>query len=334
MAKKDFYEVLGVNRSADEQTIRKAYRKLAKKYHPDSNPGDKEAEKRFKEVTEAYNVLSDKEKKKLYDQFGMAAFEEGASAGGYGGYEDRGGADSFWRGSSPGGNWQEMHFHTNSGDVNMDDILKGMFGGHAGGFSYNSGFDGYSGFGGRTGPQKGRDSEADLTVTFDEAAFGADKTITLRRDGKTDSLQVHIPAGIEDGKKIRLRGKGGAGVGGGAPGDLLLRVHVLEKPGFTRKGMDVYTTARIPYTTAVLGGEAVVDTLQGKVVCKVPAGTQSGSKIRLSGKGIVSMKNGKTRGDQYVTIEIDVPRHISAQAGRKLREYAALLEGETGKQSA
>ena len=209
MAKRDYYEVLGIGKNADAKEIKKAYRKLAKKYHPDMNPGDKNAEQKFKEITEAYNILSDDEKKKLYDQYGFAAFEEGAGAGG---------------------------------------------------------------------------------------AYGG--------------------------------GQGFHGQGGSA-GDLLLKVNVTSKPGFERKGMDIYTTANIPFTTAVFGGEAKVSTLYGDVICKIPEGTQSGRKIRLRGKGIVSMKDSTVHGDQYVTVQIQVPQNLSPEAKEKLREFQQVLYKDT-----
>ena len=353
--KRDYYEVLGVSRSADDNTIKKAYRKLAKKYHPDTNGGDPKAEQKFKEVTEAYNVLSDKEKRKLYDQFGHAAFDgsapgagaqggayEGPFQGGFGGFGGFGGGANGSNGS-----YQEYHF---SGD-DMDDILKNMFGGGAGNFrqgrtsdggtyySYSSngntggsrsqgGFSGgFSGFGGNSGSysgyqSKGEDLHASVSITFDEAAFGCDKRITLTDGhGENKTLQVHIPAGIDTGLSVRLRGKGQPGIGGGQAGDLLLEVTVGSRPGYERKGSDVYTTVNIPYTTAVFGGEATVETLYGNVVCKIREGTQSGTKIRLKGKGIVSMKDPKVHGDQYVTVQIQVPTGLSEEAKQKLREF-------------
>lgn len=339
-AKRDYYDVLGVSRNADESQIKKAYRKLAKKYHPDTNAGNAEAEQKFKEVTEAYDVLGDKEKRKLYDQFGYAAFDQTAGAGA--GYGNAGagfggtGSGGFWRTYSSGGKGGYQEYHFEGG--NMDDIFGDIFGdifnhgsgnGGAGRSSRNSGFGGSS-FGGSF-PQKGSDVHADVTVGFDEAAFGCDKVIRLQdpsgRAGGVQSLQVHIPAGIDTGKSIRLKGKGMPGANGGEAGDLFLKVTVAPKPGYERKGNDVYTTVSIPYTTAVFGGEAVVGTLYGNVVCKIREGTQSGTKIRLRGKGIVSMKNPSVRGDQYVTVQISVPQHLSPEARRKLREYEAICEG-------
>lgn len=344
--KRDYYEVLGVNKSATDAEIKKAYRKLAKKYHPDMNKDNPKAEELFKEVTEAYEVLSDKEKRKLYDQFGHAAFDEGAGqggaygaggqgfgsgAGGFGGFGGQGfrggfsGGGGFGNSSFGGfgsgnfgsGGGGSFHFNGNSGDGyqeyyytgdNLDDIFDGFFGGSRKG---------------RSRSKDGEDVLAKVEVSFEEAALGADKVIRFRApDGSEQSLQVHIPAGIDSGQKIRLKGKGMPGQNGGGAGSLLLEVTVQSKPGFERKGMDIYTTVEIPFETAVLGGETIVPTLSGRVSCKIKEGTQSGTKIRLKGKGIVSMKNPSQKGDEYAVIQIRVPRNLSADAKQKLQEYA------------
>ena len=307
--KRDYYEVLGVDKSADDATLKKAYRQLAKKYHPDVNPGDKEAEAKFKEATEAYSVLSDPDKRRQYDQFGHAAFENGGGggAGGFGGF-DFSGADM--------------------GDI-FGDIFGDMFHGRS-----SSGFGGQgfkqsygSGFGGGSFKSKGQDLHAEIRVSFEDAAFGCEKVINLSsgQGAPAQSLKVRVPAGIEDGKSIRLRGKGGPGMNGGEAGDLLLKIHVDEKPGYERKGMDVYTTISVPFTTAVFGGEAIVNTLKGSVKCKIPAGIQSGSKIRLRGKGIVSMKDPSVHGDMYAAVQIQVPRNLSPEAKQKLREFEKIV---------
>ena len=324
-AKRYYYDFLGISMSADKGTIKRAYRKLAKKYHPDTNAGYAQAEEKFKEATEAYNVLSDPEKKKLYDQFGHAAFD--GSAGGSGAYgygsEPGGGTYSY---NGPNGSFHEYHFE----GERADDFER----------KAGSGFHGFGGFGkgfsgGGNFRQDGSDVTAEIDVTFDEAAFGGDKVIRLSDAQGSNvagkSLKVHIPAGISDGKSIRLRGKGMSGVSGGKAGDLLLKVRVGKRPGFERKDMDVYSTVMIPFTTAVLGGEAVVQTLTGRVVCKINPGTQSGTKIRLKGKGIVSMKDAGRYGDQYVTVQIDVPKNLSNEAKRKLKEFeAACRNGSRG----
>lgn len=304
--KRDYYEILGIDRNADQAAIKKAYRKLAKKYHPDTNKDDPQAEQRFKELTEAYTVLSDPEKKKLYDRYGHAAFDENQGA------SWQNGADPF--GAREG--WQEYHFQ----DGEMDDIFGDLFGNmFRGGGNFR-----------REYKSRGRDLHADIVISFDEAVFGCDKRITLSdtgaQSGASKTLEVHIPAGIDSGNSVRLRGKGMPGRGGGAPGDLLLRVQVAEKTGYERKGMDVYTVTNIPYSTAVLGGEVKVATLYGNVLCKIRKGTQSGTKIRLKGKGIVSMKDPSLHGDQYVTVQIQIPTGLSPQAEEKLREYDRLCE--------
>lgn len=303
--KRDYYEVLGVDRSADEAALKKAYRKLAKKYHPDMNGDNPSAEAKFKEVTEAYQILSDPEKRKLYDRFGHAAFDEGAS------YRDAASMGSN-RGASAGAEFDTdagfggFHFHSAQfhSASDLDDLFENLFG-HG------------------TRSKQGADMHAKIDVSFEEAAFGADKLIHFRdENGREESLQVHIPAGIDSGQKIRLKGKGAQSKNGGAAGNLLLEVHVLEKSGFRREGQNLYTTLDIPFETAALGGEVIVPTIGGQVSCKIKEGTQDGTKIRLKGKGIVSMKNPSKKGDQFVEVRIRVPRYLSPQAKEKLSEYA------------
>lgn len=316
--KRDCYEVLGVSRDADEAAIKKAYRKLAKKYHPDTNVGNAQAEEKFKEINESYDIIGNPEKRKLYDKYGYMAFQEGFDARKAEEYEKYGGNGSY-----------EFHFDGADGS-DIDDILKNIFGGSSGfgssGFG-SSGFGRTSGFGSRfSSDRQGADAHADINISFDEAVNGCDKNITLQgSDGMTQSLRVHIPAGVDTGSKVRLKGKGGKGAGGAKDGDLFLNVNVGSKPGYDRKGLDIYTTINIPYTTAVLGGDAIVHTMTGDVSCKIKEGTQSGSKIRLRGKGVPSMKNGNIRGDQYVTVQIQVPRNVSPRAKEKLEELSKLI---------
>ncbi|MDO4464255.1 MAG: DnaJ C-terminal domain-containing protein, partial [Bacillota bacterium] len=257
------------------------------------------------------NVLSDEEKKKLYDRFGHAAFEEGAGDGHFHG--------------DPQGSYQEFYF--NGADVDLDDLFGDLFG-HGQGFKsshFDSSFGGDhfgGGFRREAFSGKGQDVTACVEVSFEEAALGCEKTIRFQHpDGTMQSLQVHIPAGIDHGQKVRLRGKGMPGRNGGEAGSLFLEVLVRESASFERKGMDVYSTVNVPFITAVLGGEVIVNTLYGKVSCKIKEGTQSGTKIRLRGKGIVSMKNPSVKGDQYVTVEIQVPRHLNPEAKKKLKEF-------------
>ena len=362
--KRDYYDILGIKRDASAETIKKAFRKLAKKYHPDSNAGNPQAEQMFKDVNEA-SILSDPEKRKLYDRFGHAAFDpnsaaygttggSGASGDPFGSGFGGAGQGGAWHYQSGPGGYAEYHF-TGDDMGDMGDIFGDMFGGmfhgkSSGGSSRSRHFTGGSGahftsgsdFGGSSAhfgggsrfggsqsfygagfQEKGSDLTSEVTVSFDEAVSGCEKIITLQnpQTGKRQSLQVHIPAGIDTGKSIRLKGKGMPGTGGGEAGDLLLNITVTAKPGWERKEMDVYSTVRIPFTTAVFGGEALVSTLYGNVLCKIAAGTQSGTKIKLKGKGVVSMKNPSIHGDQYVTVQIDVPNHLTPEAEQKLREF-------------
>lgn len=321
--KRDYYEILGVSPNADDAAIKKAYRKLAKRYHPDSNSGDARAEEAFKEVTEAYDILSDEKKRKLYDRFGHAAFDgSGPEAGAYD--QNAHGWSPFGQGAGGGKNgFREYHFE--GGTVNMDDWFDDLFGGtfHQSGFG-RSGFR-TSGFHGR-----GPDLNADVEISFEEAAFGGKKQIHLqdRTDGSVRFYEVTIPAGIESGRTIRLKGKGMPGMNGGEPGDLLLKIQVKDKPGFRREGLDVYTTVSVPFATAVLGGEAAIQTIYGTVICKIREGTQSGTKIRLKGKGIVSMSDASVYGDQYAVVEIQVPHGLSPEAKQKLREFEQACGGK------
>ena len=331
--KKDYYEVLGINKNADDKAIKKAYRKLAKKYHPDINPGDANAEAKFKEVTEAYEILSNPEKRKLYDQFGHAAFDGtgGAQSGAYGnaggfegfnGFNGFNGAGGFHGGTyrtKNGNGYQEFHFE--GGD--MGDIFENFFGGGFKKSGFQNDFRQTGGFGNQQHYQtKGSDIHAEINVSFDAAAFGKKETIHLKDDqGKIQALEVNIPAGIETGQSIRLKGKGSPGYQGGSAGDLLLKITVKEKPGFKREGQNLYNTVSIPFITAVLGGDVTVQTIYGNVRCNIKPGTQSGSKLRLRGKGIVSMKNSSVYGDQYTTVEVQVPKNLTPRAKQKLREF-------------
>lgn len=313
MAKKDFYEILGVKKNASEKEIKSAYRKLAKRYHPDTNPGDKVAEQKFKEVTEAYNILSDQEKRKLYDRFGMAAFDGGMGNGDY----TQSGAESYGDASNPFGNGNYREYHYSSG--NMDDIFGDMFGDMFRGETFGGHFGGGFGEDDVYECTKGKNIYSDITIDFEDAVFGCDKV--LHFEGNTrERLKVHIPAGIDEGQSVRLKGKGQPGRGRSEAGDLLLKVHILEKAGYRREGRDVYVTESIPYATAVLGGEARFRTLYGPVACKIPAGTQSGSRIRIKNKGIVAMNDPRVHGDEYVIIQIQVPKNVSGEEKRIIEE--------------
>ena len=315
--KRDYYDVLGISRGADAEAIKKAYRKLAKKYHPDSNDGNARAEERFKEVTEAYNILSDPEKRKLYDQFGHAAFDGTGTA-----YENAGSQGSGFDGFSGFGGYtrrgfagsENSRYYSGPGFGSAEDLFKDLFGG---------GFRNQDHYGEDIFRQKGEDLHTEVNISFDEAVFGCRKRIRLTDpvSGKARTLEITIPAGIEDGKSIRLRGKGLPGSNGADAGDLLIQIHAGSRKGFERKGADIYTTVQIPFTTAVLGGEVIVPTLYGDVSCSIKQGTQSGTSLRLRGKGVPSASDPSVRGDQYVTVEIQVPRHLSAESVRRLKAF-------------
>ena len=358
MAKRDYYDILGVKKDAKAQEIKSAYRKLAKKYHPDSNPNDKKAEQLFKEITEAYNVLSDAEKKRLYDKFGHAAFDGsmGEDPEAYAKAQEEYERRRAWGGNFSGGSRQGGF---SGGFGGRQGGFSGSFGGQQGGFSgsfggQQGGFHGGS-FSDNFGNTRenwdfdpedlfgsmfhgGFDAEedyvyeapgcndlvGDVTISFRDAALGCEKVITLEAE-KRQTLAVKIPAGIEEGQSIRLRGKGRIGRNGRA-GDLMIKIHVMEDRVFTRKGKDVYVTEKIPYTTAILGGEAEFQTLYGRVKCRVPAGSQAGTKIKLRGKGVPAMKGKGACGDEYVTLQISVPKNVSEKEKELLKQLRTISE--------
>ncbi len=372
--KRDYYEVLGVGKNADDAELKRAYRKLAKKYHPDVNPGDKNAEAKFKEATEAYTVLSDPDKRRQYDQFGHAAFENGGGgAGGFGGF-DFSGAD-------------------------MGDIFGDIFGDLFGGSSRRRG---------NSGPMKGSNLRARVNITFEEAVFGCEKELEIvlkdactschgtgakpgtepvtcpkcngegqvvftqqsmfgmvrnvqtcpdchgtgkiikekcpscRGTGYTSSrkkISVTVPAGIDNGQSIRIRDKGELGTNGGPRGDLLVEVNIARHPIFQRDGMDIYSTAPISYAQAALGGEVRINTVDGQVAYDVKPGTQTDTRIRLKGKGVPSLRNKSVRGDHYVTLVVQVPTNLNAEAREALRRFDeacgdTLNSGSTGGEKA
>ena len=358
--KRDYYEVLGVSKDADEAAIKKAYRALAKKYHPDMNPGDKEAEKKFKEASEAYAVLSDAEKRRQYDQYGHAAFEGGAGgAGGFGGF-DFSGAD----------------FSDIFGDIFGDLFGGSRRGGRAG-----------------NGPMKGANIRKSIRITFEEAVFGCEKEIELilkdpcedchgtgakpgtspetcpkcggrgqvvytsqsffgtvqnvqtcpncggsgkvikekcpkcSGTGYTSSkkrIKVSIPAGIDNGQSIRIRDKGEPGVNGGPRGDLLVEVNVSRHPIFQRQDVHISSTVPISFAVAALGGDIRIKTVDGDVIYTVKPGTKTDTKVRLKGKGVPSLRNPQVRGDHYVTLVIQTPERLSAEAKEALRKFDEL----------
>lgn len=360
LAERDYYEILGLDRNATEADIKKAYRKLAKQYHPDMNPGDNEAEHKFKEVSEAYEVLSSPEKKAKYDQFGHAAFGNGAGAGGFDGF------DGF----------------------DMGDIFGSVFGDIFGGGMGNRR---------RNGPMKGADIRASVQLSFKEAAFGIAKEIQVslwescetchgtgakpgthaetckhcggtgqvkytqstflgsmtsvktcdvcHGEGKvvkdpchtcsgrgkvrrTKTIQVDIPAGIDHGQSIRIQGKGEPGEKGGPNGDLLITVYIKEHSIFERRGNDVYCEIPITFVQAALGADLVVPTLDGNVQYTIKEGTQTGTVFRLKGKGIPNVRNPKIRGDQYIQVKVDVPTKLNEKQKKMLQEFANISGDE------
>lgn len=295
----DYYKILEVTKSADTDEIKKAYRKLAFKYHPDKNDGDKSAEAKFKEISEAYAVLSDSEKRKQYDTYGSTGFRQRYSQ------------EDIFRG------------------VDINDILR-QFGFGTSGFS-SSGFRNSKGGGGHHGfnsffqqnssgsggcgtcgqPAKGQDLTYQLTVTLEDVLNGADRQLTLRKNGNTENVSVKIPRGIEEGKKLRLKGKGGEAPMGGVPGDLYLKVQLEPHRQYERNGEDLILSRHIPYSDACLGAKIEVESLNGKkFVVNVPSGTNGDLRLRIKGQGLPSGPIGG-HGDLYVKIRVDVPKSLT-----------------------
>jgi len=293
MSQTDYYKVLGVEKSSSADDIKKAFRKLAVKYHPDRNPGDKSAEDKFKDLNEAYAVLSDPQKKEQYDTYGSSGFHKQYSQ------------EDIFRNFDFGGTFRDM------GMGGGDDIFSRIFGGGARG--------GRRGF--NDGPQKGPDHEMETDISFRDAAQGAEKVIAFRRNSVREELKVKIPAGVENGSKIRITGKGGQGGAGSPAGDLFLIIRVLPDPVFVRDGGDLIVERSIPLTAACLGISLDVPTLDGDKRIKVPAGIQPGTKIRLKGCGIKQLGS-NAKGDLYVKIAIHVPEALNEQQKRLIEELA------------
>ena len=314
---KDFYAVLGVSKDADAQEIKKAYRKKARQYHPDRHPDDPKAEETFKEIGEAYSVLNDPEQREQYDAIramgsGGARFSAGQGGPGAAGFEDIfssmfGGGHGAPRGYPAGGG--------GGANPDLDDLLK-MFGGQAG-----AGFGGGpAGF--QPGPSKGQDTSARTKISFRDAALGTEIRLTV--DGK--AVTARIPAGVHDGQKIRLRGKGRPGPGGGPAGDLLLTLDVEEHPVWSADGANLKITVPVSFDEAVLGTTLSVPLLDGGTVSvKIPAGTPSGRTLRVRGKGLVTKK---TTGDLHVTVEVAVPTHVEGAARKAVEDLRDALADE------
>ena len=294
---KDYYAVLGVDKTADADAIKKAYRKLAVKFHPDKNPGDTAAEERFKEITEAYAVLSDPDKRRQYDQFGEAGFHQRFSQ------------EDIFRNVDLNGIFREFGF-------GGDELFSQMFGGRGGAFR-SGGFHG-----GRHRPVKGQDLLLRLTIPFRQAILGGERQLDLSRHGHAEPIKVRIPPGVENGQKLRVAGKGGASMGGGPPGDLLLEIEVGGDPVFSRDGNDLSVTVEMPFSGACLGTSVEVPTLEGSKRVKVRAGTQSGSRIRLKGFGVPERRGGGA-GDLYAVVMVKVPETLTAEQEQLLEKLRA-----------
>jgi curved DNA-binding protein len=298
----DYYQILGVKKDASRDEIKKAYRKLAMKYHPDHSKGDKAAEEKFKKISEAYAVLSDKEKRKEYDTFGSEGFRQRFSQ------------EDIFRGFDFGDIFREFGF--GGGD---------SFSGRAGGRRFN--FGGGSGFnfggGQQQAPVKGSDLVYELPLTLREVAAGTSKVITFQHQGGTENLTVKIPPGLITGKKLRLAGKGSPSPYGGPAGDLFIKSKVLTDPVFDTEKQDIFLNRDLKLSEAILGTTISVPTLDGKQLSlKIPAGTKHGTKMRLSGHGLPVMKSSK-KGDLFVRIQVNIPKHLSAQQKKLVEELAA-----------
>jgi curved DNA-binding protein len=307
---RDYYQTLGVPKTADEKQIKSAYRKLARKFHPDLNPDDKAAEQRFKEINEAYEVLGDPSKRAKYDQFGHEWRRHQQQGGGQGGFDW-----SAWTVNPDSGT---RYTYTTTGDVEE------MFGGSA----FSEFFEALFGRGGPGGTRverarRGADLEHPLAVTLDEAYRGTERLID--RDGRR--LSVRIPAGVATGSKVRVAGAGAPGAAGGSPGDLYLVIETGPDARFTRAGDDLRTTVQVPVTTAVLGGEVKVATLAGDVQLTVPAGTQPGQAIRLRGRGMPRLRDPSRYGDLLVTVQVRLPTGLSADEKELWERLRALRSG-------
>ena len=316
MPDRDYYEILGVARDATADQIKSAYRKLARKHHPDMNPGDKKAETRFKEIQGAYDILSDTEKRSKFDRFGDAAFE------GFGPFGPRAGAQEWaarQAGAGPGG------YDT----IDLNDILGGAAGGgegHGQGGMFEEILGrmrgGGGGRGGRArGPRPGRDLEASLTIPFETALRGGETTITLDRDGEIDTLDVKIPPGTAAGAKLRLRGRGEPGEKGATAGSLIVYVEVEPHRYFTREGRDLFLELPISVSEAVLGAKVEVPTFDGPKTLPIPPGSSGGQKLRLRGLGAPATGK-EPAGDLFVVLKVVVPKNIDEESRTLMTQFA------------
>jgi DnaJ-class molecular chaperone len=334
---KDYYQALGVGKTASDKEIKQAFRKLARKHHPDVNPGDKSAEAKFKEINEAYEVLGDPAKRKKYDELGAnwRMYEQaqqqgqawpGGAGSPFGDYAPgQGGAWTINMGGGSGGyrTMTEEEMKDLFGDQDpFSDFFRTFFGGGGG----PGGREGGRARSGRSARSlKGRDIEHPVELTLEEAFHGTTRRISIKQGGHARSVDVRIPAGVKDGSRVRAAGEGEAGSNGGAAGDLYLRVQTKPHAVFERKADDLHTTIAVPVTTAVLGGEAQVPTINGSVRLKIPETTQSGQVFRLKGHGMPVVGKADARGDLYATVDVQLPRSLSAEQ-REHYERLAKLE--------
>src|ERR1700681_4446938 len=309
---KDYYSTLGVAKTATAKEIKQAYRKLARKHHPDVNPDEKSAEAKFKEINEAYEVLGDPEKRKKYDELGANwRMYEQAGAGGGPGAASRGGGWNVNVGGTPGGGFRTMteeEMHAMFGDSDpFSDFFHTFFSGSTGGEGARAGRAGRKG-------RKGRDFEQEIELGLEDAYGGAMRHLSIKQDGHTRTVDVRIPPGVGEGSRVRVAGEGEQGAGGGQSGDLYLRIHVAPHPQFERKGKDLYKHVTIPLTTAVLGGEVEVTTINGKGLrLKIPPTTQTGQVFRLKGHGMPAVGKPDERGELYATVDVELPRQLSPE---------------------
>ena len=323
---KDYYSVLGVAKTATEKEIKQAYRKLARKHHPDVNPGDKSAEAKFKEINEAYEVLGDPDKRRKYDELG-ANWRTYEQAGGGVDPGQFGGWNVNFGGAPGGGGYRSMtadEMREMFGDANpFSDFFQTFFGG---GPAAGEDFGGRRARGGRQrGPRAGRDVEQEIELGLEDAYRGAMRRLSIKHDGHARTVDVRIPAGVGEGSRVRIAGEGGIGSGGAQSGDLYLRIHLAPHPTFERKGRDLYTRVSIPLTTAVIGGEADVTTLGGKALrLKIPATTQNGQVFRLKGHGMPVAGKPDEPGDLYATVDVELPRELTPEQRRLFEELKKL----------
>jgi len=331
---KDYYATLGVPKTASEKEVKQAFRKLARKYHPDVNPGDKGAEARFKEINEAYEVIGDPDKRRKYDELGSnwKMYEQAQRAGGAGGFDPSQWSVNFGGGAPGQGTYRTMtpeEMRELFGDEDpFSDFFHAFF---SGGEPHARGRSGRGTAGSRTSRvRQGRDIEHPIDLSLEDAYKGTTRRLSLKHDGHARTIDVRIPEGVGEGSRVRVSGEGEQGSGGGAAGDLYLRIHLTPDSRFERKGQDLHAKVRVPVTTAVLGGEAEVPNLGGKPIrLKIPAGTQNGQVFRLKGKGMPFVGKPNEFGDLYATVEAELPRQLTPEERSHYEALARLARNKT-----